>query len=54
MLRYTKEDGEQFCREMLCDTHPKAFKSQTGALLDLNIRSFQILCVVNYCLKKST
>lgn len=38
----------------MCVAHPEAFKSQTGALLDLNISSFQTLRVVNYRLEKVT
>lgn len=33
-------------------THPEAFQSQTGALLDLSVSAFQTLSVVNNCLQK--
>ena len=36
----------------MCVAHLEAFKSQTRALLDLNISAFQTLCVVNYRLEE--
>lgn len=36
----------------MCGAHLQAFKSQTGAPLDLSISSFQTLCVEHYCLEQ--